>query len=71
MLLEALAAGTPVLPREVGDDGAVTGKTFRADAEFVDHLCKLEELPLDDVEPFMWGRLTPRYRELFDRFGCA
>jgi glycosyltransferase involved in cell wall biosynthesis len=68
VLLESLAAGTPVLAREVGDVPAVTGNTFRTDGELVDRLRRLESIPLDDVEPYTRRNLAPRYREFFARF---
>jgi len=65
---EALAAGTPVLARDVGDVAAVTDNTFHTDTEFIEQLCSLEELPTDDIRPFTRDVLGPRYREYFSRF---
>jgi len=62
VLLEALAAGTPVLARDVGDVASVTGNTFGTDTGFVDRLADLESLPLEDVTPFAREELAPAYR---------
>jgi len=68
VLLEALAAGTPVLARDVGDVASVTDNTFRTDREFVELLAAFEGLAVDDVAPFTLGTQAPRYREFFGRF---
>jgi len=65
---EALAAGTPVLARDVGDVAVVTDNTFHTDTDFVEQLCSLEDLPTDDIRPFTRDVLAPRYREYFSRF---
>jgi glycosyltransferase involved in cell wall biosynthesis len=68
VVMEALAAGTPVLARNVGDVASVTENTFETDDEFVERLCSFEDLPLDDISPFTVEALTPRYREFFEQF---
>jgi len=68
VLLEALATETPVLAREVGDVATVTENTFRTDTEFIDQLHRLEELPVDDIEPFARETLSSRYCAFFERF---
>jgi len=68
VVLEALAAETPVLARDVGDVASVTDNTFQADGELVDALTDFETLPLDDVTPFTVDALAPRYRDFFERF---
>lgn len=63
VLLEALAAGTPVLAHAVGDVDSVTDNTFTTDDELIAALQSLESLPLDNVTPFARETLRPRYRE--------
>lgn len=67
VLLEALAVGTPVLARDVGDVASITDNTFRTDTELLGELTVLESLPLDDVTPFTREHLAPRYRRFFEQ----
>jgi glycosyltransferase involved in cell wall biosynthesis len=67
-VLESLAAGTPVLARDVGDVASVTDNTFRTDEEFLDRLLSLEDLPLDNVKPFARETLRPRYAQFFQYY---
>jgi glycosyltransferase involved in cell wall biosynthesis len=68
VVMESLAAGTPVLARNVGDVASVTENTFETDDEFVERLCSFEDLALDDISPFTVEALTPRYRAFFEQF---
>jgi len=70
VVMEALAAETPVLARDVGDVSSVTDNTFDTDEEFVERLCSFDELPLDDINPFTTTALAPRYRTFFEQFEC-
>lgn len=65
VLLESLAAGTPVLARDVGDVKSVTDNTFDSDKELEDLLTNLESVPLDDVSPFTPEYQEPAYRSFF------
>ena len=67
VVLESLAAGTPVVARDVGDVASVTDNVFTGDREFVDLVARPEVLTLDDVEPFTRDALAPRYVSYFDR----
>jgi len=67
-VLESLAAGTPVLVRDVGDVTSVTENTFVRDDEFVDSVRSFEDLPLDDVRPFTRESLAPAYADFFESF---
>lgn len=69
VVMEALAADTLVLARDVGDVAYVTENTFRTDSEFIERLCTFEELPTDDVERFTTEALKPDYLRFFERFG--
>jgi glycosyltransferase involved in cell wall biosynthesis len=64
-LLESLAAGTPVLARDVGDVASVTDNTFDSDKELENRLTNLESIPLEDVSPFTPEHLEPAYRDFF------
>ncbi|QLK26816.1 glycosyltransferase family 4 protein [Natrinema zhouii] len=68
VLLEALAVGTPVLARDVGDVASVTDNTFRTDTQLVVKLMHLEALPLDDVAPFTREHLAPAYQRFFEHW---
>jgi glycosyltransferase involved in cell wall biosynthesis len=68
VLLEALAAGTPVLARDVGDVATVTDNIFESDDEFETAVRTFESLPLDDVDPFRRETLRPTYRDFFAAF---
>lgn len=68
VVLEALAAGTPVLARDVGDVASATGNTFTTDQEFADLLCDYESLPLDPIQSFSLETLQPKYVSFFDQF---
>jgi len=69
VVLESLAAGTPVLARDVGDVASVTDNTFKTTDEFVDRLCEFESLPLDDVDGFTPSALAGEYQQFFGQFG--
>lgn len=66
VVLESLAAGTPVIARDVGELSSVTENTFETDSEFVDLVSRFEELPLDDVTPFTRAELRPKYISFFE-----
>jgi len=68
VLLEALAAGTPVLARGVGDVASVTKNTFTSEDECVEMICAEQELPIDEVAPFSREVLAPRYQAFFHQF---
>jgi glycosyltransferase involved in cell wall biosynthesis len=68
VVMESLAAGTPVLARNVGDVASVTENTFETDEEFVERLSSFENLPIDDISPFTVEALAPRYRAFFKQF---
>ncbi|AJF24785.1 hypothetical protein SG26_03205 [Haloarcula sp. CBA1115] len=65
VLLESLAAGTPVLARDVGDVASVTDNTFDSNKELEDQLTNLESIPLEDVSSFTPEHLGPAYRDFF------
>jgi glycosyltransferase involved in cell wall biosynthesis len=65
VLLESLAAGTPVLARDVGDVASVTDNTFDSDKELKDRLTNLEAIPLEGVSPFTQEHLETAYRDFF------
>ena len=67
-VVEALMCDTPVIVRDVGDMASVTTNTFNTDAEFVDLVCRFEELPLDDSEPFSMSGLQEQYESFFAQF---
>jgi glycosyltransferase involved in cell wall biosynthesis len=66
VLLESLAAETPVLARDVGDVASVTDNTFDSEDELEDRLTNLESIPLDDISPFTSKNLEPVYRDFFE-----
>ncbi|WP_340101747.1 glycosyltransferase family 4 protein [Salinibaculum salinum] len=66
VLLESLAAETPVLARDVGDIASVTENTFDSDKEFENRLVDLESIPLDDISPFTPEQLESTYRDFFE-----
>lgn len=68
VILEALAARTPVVARDVGDIASVTDNTFETDSEFVEMVTAFEELEIDDVAPFSRQELAPAYRAFFGQF---
>jgi len=68
VVLESLAAGTPVLARDVGEVASVTENTFTTVEECLEMLCADVPLPLDDIEPFTRETLQPEYRAFFDGF---
>jgi len=67
-VLESLAAGTPVLARDVGDVAAVTENTFTTSGEMIESILSHEELPLDSVDPFSRKRLKTTYTAFFSQF---
>lgn len=67
VLLEALATRTPVIARDVGEISTVTENIFTSDDEFVDMVCKYEQLVLDPIEPFDRDTLKNSYIEYFDQ----
>jgi glycosyltransferase involved in cell wall biosynthesis len=66
VLLEALASGTPVVARDVGDVRTVTDNTFLTEDEFVNMVVDFESLSVDEVTPFSRASLRPAYREFFE-----
>lgn len=68
VLIEALAADTPVLVRAVGDMPSITSNTFVTDEELIDDICAYESLYLDDAEGFRPENLKAPYLGLFERF---
>lgn len=68
VLLESLAAGTPVFARDVGDVASITDNTFESDEELAAELISLESIPLDDVTPFTPEQLGSVYRDFFDQW---
>lgn len=66
VLLEALAAGTPVIARDVGDVASVTANVFETNREFVEMVADFESLPFDDISPFACETLATRYRSFFE-----
>lgn len=68
VILESLAASTPVIARDVGEISSVTENTFTDDDQFVDMVCEFESLPLDDVTSFTRSKLAPPYVSFFKQF---
>lgn len=68
VVLESLAAGTPVLARAVGDVASVTDNTFQTDEELVRKLLQFEELSLDSVAAFTRAEAGEGYRQFFRKF---
>jgi glycosyltransferase involved in cell wall biosynthesis len=66
--LEALAAETPALVRNVGDVPSVTDNTFKTVKELVDGICGMEALPVDSIERYTREALQKRYCSFLDRF---
>jgi len=62
VILEALAARTPVIARNVGDIATVTENTFVSDEKFVDLVCKFESLSVDPIEPYSIDSVRPRFK---------
>jgi len=67
VLLEALAVGTPVLARDVGDVASVTDNTFETDDELVEELTGFESLQVDNVTRFTSNHLAPVYQGFFEQ----
>lgn len=65
-VLEALAVGTPVVARDVGDVAYATANTFETDEEFVQLITNFESLPVDDVSSFTLDALRPDYVAFFE-----
>lgn len=68
VLLEALAAGTPVVARNVGEIPTVTENVFEEDDEFVEMVCGFEDLQVDPIEPYFRENLKSLYIEHFRKF---
>lgn len=66
-ILEALAARTPVIARDVGDLAFATSNIFRFEDDFVRMVRNFESLPVDDVERFSVNALEEEYCEFFER----
>lgn len=64
-VLEANAAGTPTIARDVGDIAYVTENTFRTEAEFVELVCDFESLRVSSVDRFTYNRVKSEYSHLF------
>ena len=67
IILEALASGTPVVAREVGEVGAVTDNTFTTTSEFLDLVRNYDDLTTDPVDDYDRRVLSPKYSAFFDR----
>jgi glycosyltransferase involved in cell wall biosynthesis len=61
VLIESLAAGTPVLARDVGDIPAVTKNTFETDIEFCNEINNMENIQLESAEKFYKKNLKEDY----------
>jgi glycosyltransferase involved in cell wall biosynthesis len=66
VVIESLTAGTPVIARDIGELGSVTENTFTKDSEFVEMICNLESLPLDDASRFSLDTVGSKYRHLIN-----
>lgn len=72
-VMEALAAETPVVARDVGDVSTITENTFQTDQQFVELVTAYETLPVDDIGPVTRDTLRPAYQQFFESFrhdGC-
>lgn len=66
VVMEAMAAGTPVLARDVGEISVMTDNTFEDEADFVASLVDFESLPIEDISPFSRRNLKERYIHSFE-----
>lgn len=66
IILEALASGTPVLARDVGEVRSVTANTFSTTDEFFRHVRNHDDLSVDPIDEYDRRTLAPRYRAFFD-----
>ena len=67
VVLEALAAGIPVVARDIADVAYATDNTFTDIQQFIDMVVKFEQLPVDDVTPFTRETLKEEYVDFFQR----
>lgn len=67
VLLEALACGTPVLARDVGDVSFATKNTFQTISGAIKEIMDLEELDVDDIEDFYSKNTIPKYKTVLNK----
>jgi glycosyltransferase involved in cell wall biosynthesis len=65
-VLESLAAGTPVIARDVGEIHSVTSNVFLENERFVDMVCNFEELQVDDITRFSKNAVKNKYINLIN-----
>jgi len=66
VLVEALAADTSVIARDVGEISTATDNLFVSDDQLVELLLDFESLPVDPATPFSREALKQRYIDYFD-----
>lgn len=67
-VLEALAAGVPVVTRDVGELASVTDNVFTSFDSFVEMVHRFESLEVDDVSDFSLGAQSEAYTKFFGGF---
>jgi len=65
-VLEALATGTPVVARDIGDVAFATENTFDNELEFTEMVCNFESLSVDSVKKFSYESVRTDYLNLFE-----
>ena len=67
VIMEAIAAGTPVLARDVGEISMLTANTFENEEELIRYVIDMESMPVEDITPFSREKLKEKYIETFTR----